>query len=798
MPIDLAAIRPEQVAALLRPLSPHRRAAALARWEWLRRARPKQVPPPPGDWAVFLAMAGRGFGKTLLGAQEAWWHAAWNDGSRVAVVAPTSGDLRRVCFEGDSGILGVVPTECLRGGNPDDAYNRSLSEISLANGSIIQGFSASEPNRLRGPQFHFAWCLAGDTPVTMGDGSTRRMDTIRRGDLVLTRKGPRRVLASRMTAAAADVVKLTTYCGAIVLGTTNHRFYNPGRGFVPLSDLREGDELCRQTGSSGAAGSGGAARTATTATRTVGACIGPFMNPTTARSRRAMTSTTTTRTGATTRRKTSSPSPTASTSPTTGRANCPRQELQPPLVLPWLHSGETLRSATSFVPVAQRLSAPGPFLAASDCSVPRIVWNGSEGTPSSPSAAPAIAAVQSTSQSVASSVTARSGATPSKMKSAGQVRLRCPSFARTAATLSGPSAPTPGSAAGSVPFLTTARIASVERHPTPLPVYDLTVEGEPEFFASGLLAHNCDELAAWDRGVEAWDMLAMTLRLGDAPRIIGTTTPRPVPLVRSLVSRDGRDVLIVRGSTFENKDNLAAGFLQQLEERYGGTRLGRQEIEAELLDDVPGAIWTRGMIEEARIRELPDNLPSRSVPDYHRALASALGLIRIVVGVDPSGARSPDDESADEIGIVACGIDRAGKGYVLEDASGTYSPEGWGRATAEVFQRWKADRIVAEANFGGGMVESTIKAVRRTLPVTLVTASRGKAVRAEPVAALYEQGRVAHVGTFAALEDQLTSFTRTGYFGNGSPDRADAAIWCLTELMLGEGPSRIERFRALV
>lgn len=293
-------------------------------------------------------------------------------------------------------------------------------------------------------------------------------------------------------------------------------------------------------------------------------------------------------------------------------------------------------------------------------------------------------------------------------------------------------------------------------------------------------------------------MLTMTLRIGDLPQIVATTTPRPVPLVRDLVSRVGQDVRIVRGSTYENEANLAPAFISQLRKRFEGTRIGRQELEAELLEDVPGAIWTLGMIEATRLQSLPDGLPPQGALGYHRALSAALGLVRIVVGVDPSGARSDDDENADEIGIVAAGVDRAGKGYVLEDASGVYSPEGWGRATAQLFERWKADRIVAEANFGGGMVESTIRAVKRNLPVTLVTASRGKAVRAEPVAALYEQGRICHAGTFPHLEDQLVSFTRTGYHGPGSPDRADSLVWTIHDLMLGEGVSKIDRFRALV
>lgn len=389
---------------------------------------------------------------SLLGAQEAWWHAAWNDGARVAVVAPTAGDLRRVCFEGESGLLNVVPVKCLRGADRSEAYNRSLFELHFENGSVIQGHAASEPERLRGPQFSFCWS---------------------------------------------------------------------------------------------------------------------------------------------------------------------------------------------------------------------------------------------------------------------------------------------------------------------------------------------DELGAWSDPGAAWDMLMMTLRLGERPRVIATTTPRPIPLIRGLLSREGKDVVVVRGTTYENEANLAPGFIAQLRERYEKTRLGRQELLAELLEDIPGALWTRAMIDAGRLQALPSGLPHHDAPGYHRALAEALGLTRIVVGVDPSGSDG-ESETADEIGIVAAGVDRADRAYVLEDASGQYSPEGWGRKAVEVYKRWGADRIVAEKNFGGEMVNSTIRAVDRLAPVTLVTASRGKVVRAEPVAALYEQGRVSHLGTFPRLEDQFCAMTRHGYQGLDSPDRLDSATWALTDLLLQE------------
>ena len=435
---------------LLSGLPVHKQAAATARAVWLQKARPSQIP-PPGDWFAFVALAGRGWGKTQVGAAEAVWHASWNDGARVAAIGPTAGDLRRTLFEGTSGLLSAAPPECLEGGSVATAYNRSLFELKFANGSLITGFSAAEPDRLRGSNNSFAWA---------------------------------------------------------------------------------------------------------------------------------------------------------------------------------------------------------------------------------------------------------------------------------------------------------------------------------------------DEVAGWEpaRMQETWDMLALSLRAGRQPRVIVTTTPKPTPLLRNLLARS--DVRVVRGSSYENAANLAPGFIAQLRARYEGTRLGAQELHAQMLTDLPNALWTHGMIDAARL-DRPRGV-SADAPGAHRALTAALGLRRMIVAVDPSGAAGADDETADEIGIVVAGVSRAGRGFIIEDGSARLSPEGWGRKAVELYEKWGADRIVAERNYGGEMVAAVIRAARRNVPVTLLTASRGKVQRAEPVAALYEQGRVHHVGTFAALEDQLCAFTSGGYQGPGSPDRADAAIWALSELLLND------------
>ena len=395
---------------------------------WTSTARNKQVA-PKGDWSVWLILAGRGWGKTRTGAQDIAGYAMSNPESRCGVVAPTQGDLRRVCFEGSSGLMSCIPKECLWSGE-GSAYNRTAMEIKLWNGSIIQGYAAIEPDRLRGSQFHRVWA---------------------------------------------------------------------------------------------------------------------------------------------------------------------------------------------------------------------------------------------------------------------------------------------------------------------------------------------DELAAW-RYPDAYDQMMFGLRLGEKPQVIITTTPRPTDIITGFVKREGDDVHITRGNTFENDKNLAESALKQLQERYSGTRLGRQELYAEILDDIQGALWSYRGIEKTRIKR--DDLPD---------------LQRIVVAIDPAVTNT---EESDETGIIVAGVSHNNRYYVIDDVSGRMSPDGWGRLAIDMFYKYQADRIVAEVNNGGDLVERLLRNIDDTVPYTPVRASRGKLVRAEPIAALYEQEKVCHVGLFRELEDQLCSYSATSA---KSPDRLDALVWALTELSQSSG-----------
>lgn len=283
----------------------------------------------------------------------------------------------------------------------------------------------------------------------------------------------------------------------------------------------------------------------------------------------------------------------------------------------------------------------------------------------------------------------------------------------------------------------------------------------------------CDEVAAW-RYPDAWDQLQYGLRIAPARQIV-TTTPRPVRVLRELLADP--TTVVTRGRTLDNAANLSASSLEYLLKRYEGTRLGRQELDAELLDDVPGALWTRAMFDEHRI-----------APD----------LVRVVVGVDPAVS---SDEASDETGIVVVGKGVDAKGYVLADRSCRLPPEGWARRAVAAYHEFKADLIVAEDNNGGAMVELTLRMVDPSVPVKRVHASRGKRTRAEPVSVLYtssdnRERRVFHTGVFPELEDQLCTWTPES---GESPDRLDALVWAFTELLVDSGePGILGYYRALV
>ena len=266
----------------------------------------------------------------------------------------------------------------------------------------------------------------------------------------------------------------------------------------------------------------------------------------------------------------------------------------------------------------------------------------------------------------------------------------------------------------------------------------------------------CDELASW-RYTETFDNLMMALRLGHNPKCIITTTPRPTKIIRSLAKRS--DTKLITGSTFENIDNLAESSIEMLRERYEGTRIGRQELYAEILEDVEGALFNYKNIEENRLIEYPNDLQ------------------RIVVAIDPAVT---SNQNSDETGMIVAGRDVNNHYYILHDASQISSPDEWVKKAISLYKQYECDRIVAEVNNGGDLIERLLRTQNQSIPYTSVRASRGKIVRAEPISALYEQNRVHHVGVFKDLEEQMCQFT--GNAVQYHDDRVDALVWAITSL----------------
>ena len=249
------------------------------------------------------------------------------------------------------------------------------------------------------------------------------------------------------------------------------------------------------------------------------------------------------------------------------------------------------------------------------------------------------------------------------------------------------------------------------------------------------------------------------MRIGDRPRVVVTTTPKPLRLIREWVSRTDGSIYITRGSTFDNAKNLSGNALNELRSRYEGTRTGRQELYGEILEQAEGALWTRNWIEDSRISK--DEIPR---------------FTRVVVGIDPAVTSG---ETSDETGIITCALGVDKEFYVLADDTLRATPHEWGKRALQAYSRWGADRIVAEVNNGGDMVAMVIHQVDRSAAVKKVHATRNKSTRAEPISALYEQGKVHHVGGFPQLEDQMVLWTPDA---RKSPDRLDALVWALTEL----------------
>lgn len=495
---------------------------------WRSTARANQFVPRT-NWTELGVLAGRGFGKTRVGAE---WitRAVFEDetGFDSCVIAPTYQDVKFTCFEGESGILNVLPPALLADYNKSDLVVKMYN----AKGDIctIRGFTAEKPERLRGPQHTRAWCFVAGTHVATPTGSVP-IEALRAGDVVLTRKGPRAVLANSVR-AAKPVGSVSFDTGAKLVGTGDHPVYT-SHGWTRLDRLRVGDTVCAINVSSGAASAGTATPTITSEPINLlrlsarFGCTALSGSTITAPSLMAGTYTTTTRTRATTA--------------STIFGAC-RQAL--------IRIRTAFSSVTAARGVSQSLSPPNAALVA------HPLFGG---------------------------YAARSTAVRAASKSERMLNAKQPSSARTVAARS-----------RHAPVTFAASVASTWQPAGAQSVYCLKVEGEPEYFANGILVHNCDELAAWQYDEDTWDMMMMGMRLGERPQVLWTTTPKPKELIRTLTAPKASRI-IVRGSTYDNKANLPETFFDNLAQ-YEGTTLGRQELYGELIDPEESGIIQRSWI----------------------------------------------------------------------------------------------------------------------------------------------------------------------------------------------------------
>ena len=578
---------------------------AFLQWQvrWMQTARPNQIP-PEGDWTEAGFMAGRGFGKTRVGAE---WitRAAYEDpsGFDSYVICPTLGDVKRVAIEGESGILSVLPPELLIDHNKTDL---TVTIRNCAGGeSRLVGFSAERPERLRGPQACRAWCFAAGTPVLMADGSERAIETVRVGDEVSTRFGPRRVRAAGLSGNKGPQVRISF--GATSLTATADHPILTARGWIAAGELRTGDVLWSVSGTGVCLG--GSGQTVTSPTSAADATSTDRSTRTTTALSQSVTTSII--------RTTIQPTTTLTISKPCFRGTTPAITRQ---AVYTATSNVLLSASACWARGARRnttrrpaLSVAGAFShvagASLGLSVAHPVWSGGAATPSRASSGPATSVARATTRASKVSGSVARRVTSNTTSSARPLTAR-QKPARIAARSLHRSATTPASASGVV--LSPVRVASVERLLTREPVYDLTVNGEHEFVAAGVVVHNCDELAAWQYAEDTWDMMQMGLRLGPNPQVVWTTTPKPREIIRRLtLPKAGR--IIVKGSTDDNRKNLPKSFFDQLAP-YRGTKLGRQELEGELIDPEEA-----GIVQRSWINLWPANKP---LPQFERIIMS--------------------------------------------------------------------------------------------------------------------------------------------------------------------------------
>lgn len=644
-------------------------------------ARPNQLL-PGGNWRTWLALAGRGFGKTRTGAETVReWAKHFN---YVNLMGATIGDARDIMIEGESGILAICPKR----ERPEYISNKNLLRWPNGGKSLI--FTADKPERMRGKQHSKLWCFIAGTKILTEYGAVD-LETLKINDLVQTRSGLQKIIATGSHLDKVGIVRFSN--GATLTGTSEHPVLT-SHGWTRLSELRIGDKVCI----------GQSAQMAT---------LGPTSEKLENMANVQMFTNTA----------------------IFGNSILERFQMATKYIIKMATSKITpLKTWKLFQKAAiQKFIVLKP-------QYPKLIIQKDQVFCSN---------VDYATTKYQEKNNANLYANLANIKKPNQKDEHCENVKTADAILS----------QGSDIFAVS--VVSTWAHVGNDIVYNITVENTHEYFANGILVHNCDELAAW-RYLDAYDQAMLGLRLGKNPQTFISTTPRPIKIIKTLLN-DPR-TFVTRGSTYDNKYNLAAAFLEEIVTKYEGTRLGRQELNAELLDDNPNSLWKRDRIDQLRVSGFPDDFK------------------RIVVALDPA-VTSKEDSC--ETGIIVAGLARNNEGYILEDCTMHGTADAWASIAIKTYHKWQADLIIGEANNGGDLIEALIRSKDQMVNYKKVHASRGKTKRAEPVAALYEQGRVHHVGSFPELEDQMLAWNPSiPDDEQDSPDRMDALVWALSGLML--------------
>jgi len=703
---DLRNLPAEQVREALESLTSQQRLELQYNWRFW--ARPDQIP-PEGDWNTFLALAGRGWGKTRAAAE--WVRDQVKSGKkRLAYVCATNSDIEKVFVKGDSGILnctwegdknhkGVVigrpfwsPTKrtlfWYRNGVESNKDRDLIAKVEC--------FSAEEPERLRGPQFESAACFVAGTLVETSTGK-KPVESIRPKDLVLTTTGLHQVInTSQMP---RQVGKTIFSDGSYLEGTEEHPIYTQ-RGWVALSELKLGDEVWKLSAYT---------------TMMCGSSV---------------------QTGTT---------PMATRDSTERLPETTWGKLMGMISTTLMGIKQTITQATSKNSQDQSIS--------NSIIVRGVSQKGNLWEKEKPLV---LTAEKNSSVNVF----------PWVGRSAYLANVNEKWKSRKKFALASNAAKSSGHTQG----LCVVSVASTWQPTAVKTVYNLHVETTQEYYANGILTHNCDELCAWNKDKETWDMLQFCLRLGKHPKVFIATTPKSTALLREIMKNE--KTIIVSGSTYDNADNLASTYIEKLKADYEGTRLGKQEIYAEVLTENEGSLWTAEMVDRCQIER-------DEVPD----------LQRVVISVDHA---TTSNTESDETGIIVAGLDYNGVAYILEDHTFKGLPEEWASKAIELYYKeyfkCSPSKIIYEKNQGGDLIPTLVRTIDDSVPLRGVFASNSKIARAEPVSSLYERNMVKHVRnpengqSLTELETQMTTFEPLGK--HKSPDRYDAMVWALTDLKL--------------